>query len=102
MIAFRDDGREDRFHDMEFRAMQSDPIGSMRRLYAALGETLSSLAEQQMTDWWAQNGREKAAGSRYSPEDYGLSLAGLRTLFAFYSDRFDIDTLAQSERASRD
>jgi len=97
MIAFRDDGREDRFHDMEFRTMQSDPIGSMRRLYAALGQTLSPVAEQQMTDWWAQNGRGQAAGSRYSPEDYGLSLAGLRTLFVFYSDRFDIDTLAQAD-----
>ena len=32
-VKFRDGGAEHRFFDIDFRAMQADPIGEVRRLY---------------------------------------------------------------------
>jgi hypothetical protein len=88
-VAFRDDGREHRFHDLGFREVQDDPIGSVRKLYASLGEQLSPQAEDRMTKWWAGNSRVQG-GHRYTAEEFGLDAAELRSRFAFYTDRFDI------------
>ncbi len=40
-VKFRDGGADHRFFDIDFRAMQADPIGEVRRLYAWLGEPVS-------------------------------------------------------------
>ncbi len=89
-MAFRDADREDRFIDFGFREMQSDPIDSVRRLYAWLGEDYSAEAEASMKQWRADNPREKQGEHRYEPEDFGLSAEGLRARFSFYTDRFDV------------
>ena len=41
LIAFRDAGNEHRFFDIAFADMQTDPMATIRRLYAWLGEDLS-------------------------------------------------------------
>jgi hypothetical protein len=89
-IAFRDDGREDRFVDIGFRDVQSDPIGSMRGLYETLGEDLSPEAEANMAAWWAANSGESRGAHRYQAEDFGLDVEGIQERFRFYSDRFDV------------
>ena len=40
-LAFRQAGNDDRFYDIDFRAMQADPIGEVRGLYEWLGEPVS-------------------------------------------------------------
>ena len=89
-IAFRDAGRESRFHDLRFRDVQSDPIGAVRTLYASLGEELSPQTRTRMAKWWSDHPREQFGPHTYTPEQFGLSAAGLRERFAFYTDRFDV------------
>ena len=38
-LTFRDGGADDRFYDIDFRAMQADPIGEVRGLYALARRT---------------------------------------------------------------
>ena len=89
-IAFRDAGREDRFHDLSFREVQDDPVGSVRKLYASLGETLSDEAEDRMAKWWADHPRDQHGRHTYTPEEFGLTADDLRARFAFYAERFDV------------
>jgi Sulfotransferase family len=90
LIEFRERGNADRFHDLSFEAVQRDPIAEMDALYADLGEELSAEARRRMEAWWAESSRERSGPHHYDPETYGLDLAEVRTLFAFYYDRFDV------------
>lgn len=87
-IAYRDDGHGHEFFDIQFADMQSDPLGEMQRLYAWLGDDLSDETADGMRAWWQESQRDRQAGHRYDPEDYGIDLDALRRRFAFYSDRF--------------
>ena len=89
-ISFRDEGREDRFHDISFQDMQSDPIVSIKETYEWIGEQLSSEAISNMVQWREDNPRGKHGEHRYGAEDFGLSTEAIRAKFSFYTDRFSI------------
>jgi hypothetical protein len=55
IVAFRDAHGDDRFFDMDFRAVQADPIGEVRRLYDWLGEPVTDEFEAGMERWWAEH-----------------------------------------------
>jgi len=92
LLAYRDDGNDDRFFDIAFSAMRSDPIGEMRKLYHWLDVELTDEVVARMEAWWQNNSGasrvEKQGVHEYSPEEYGIDLDRLRSQFAFYSDRF--------------
>ncbi|ADP81325.1 sulfotransferase family protein [Pseudofrankia inefficax] len=90
LIAFRDGGREDRFHDVHFADMQRDPIGTVERLYRSLGIELPEPTRSLMADWWRTNSEDRAGARRYDPAEFGLDPADLRRRFGFYTDRFGI------------
>ena len=48
LVEFRNDGREDRFVDVYFRDIQSDPIGCMENLYGQLGDDLTTDTRSRM------------------------------------------------------
>jgi hypothetical protein len=96
LIAFRDAGHDHRFFDIHFAALQTDPLPIIQRLYEFLGEELTGEAGARMRKWWAEMRRGKEAGHRYDPADFGLSAAGLRTRFCFYSERFAVLTPARA------
>lgn len=50
-LAFRDAGNDHRFYDIDFRTMQTDPIGEVTRLYAWLGEPVTPEFETGMARW---------------------------------------------------
>lgn len=56
---FRDGAADDRFYDIDFRAMQDDPITQVRGLYAWLGEPLTEDVEARMRSWWTQAANER-------------------------------------------
>ena len=85
-VKFRDGGADDRFFDIDFRAMLADPIGEVRRLYAWLGEAVSDEFEAGMRDWWASNAENREPHTRADPEAFGLDLEAIRPLFAAYVD----------------
>lgn len=89
-IDFRDDGRETRFFDVGFAALQDDPIGAVERLYDELGDDLTSDARARMETWWDESRADRRRGPRPDPTVYGLDLDALREAFAFYNERFAI------------
>ena len=88
LMAFRDDGREERFFDIGFLEMQTDPLDPITRLYAWLGEDLSPETRAKMERWWDENSRGRHGTRRYDAAEYGVTVDGLRERFKFYTDRF--------------
>ncbi|KUH85107.1 MULTISPECIES: sulfotransferase [unclassified Mycobacterium] len=88
VMAFREAGADDRFYDIGFRAMQADPIGEVRHLYAWLGEPVTDEFEQRMRAWWAANAENREAHPKVDAEAFGLDPTRVRPLFAHYADTF--------------
>ncbi|ADP83526.1 sulfotransferase family protein [Pseudofrankia inefficax] len=86
-LAFRASGNDHRFYDIDFRAMQSDPIGEIRGLYDWLGEPVTPTFEDNMRGWWKQNSEERVRVKHSDPADYGLDLDAIRPRFAEYIAR---------------
>jgi hypothetical protein len=85
-LRFRADGAEDRFYDIDFRAMQSDPIGEVTGLYAWLGAPLGAEFEARMQSWWAQAAAEREPSSHADPLAFGIDINEVRPRFARYVD----------------
>jgi hypothetical protein len=86
VLEFRDGGHDRRFFDIDFRAMHADPIGEVHRLYQWLGEPVSPQFEAAMRAWWQDSG-EKEPNAHPAPVTFGLTVDGIRPLFADYSAR---------------
>lgn len=90
LINFRDRGNEERFHDLSFEAVQSDPIGQVAHLYTELGEDLSDAAREHMQEWWTESTKDRTGPGRYAAEDFGLDPATIAEDFGFYYERFNV------------
>jgi hypothetical protein len=86
-ITFRDAGADDRFYDMDFRAIQRDPIGEVRALYEWLGEPVTETFEAGMQRWWREHAESRAQNVHPEPEAFGIDLDRIRPLFAEYIER---------------
>ena len=84
----RRDG-DPRYVDVYFRELIADPIGTVRRIYAACGKTLDREAEQAMRQWVESRQREQG-GHAYSAEDFGIDMAARRQALKFYTDRYQV------------
>ena len=87
VLSFRDGGADDRFYDIDFRAMQADPIGEVQGLYEWLGEPVSDVFESGMRRWWSENAEHREPSVKASPESFGLDLDAVRPKFADYVER---------------
>ena len=65
LIAFRDDGNEDRFFDVSFEAVQRDPMTAVAQLYSELGDELTPDARTRMQDWWVESSKERSGPHSY-------------------------------------
>ncbi|WP_007511255.1 sulfotransferase family protein [Pseudofrankia saprophytica] len=86
-LEFRDAGHDERFFDLDFRAVQRDPVGEVRRLYAWLGEPVTGPFEAGMRRWWHENAENREENVHPDPADFGLDLDEVRPLFADYVTR---------------
>jgi hypothetical protein len=86
-LRFRDSQADKRFYDIDFRAMQADPIHQVRGLYAWLGEPVGDEFESRMRTWWAQAATEREPSSHADPVAFGIDLDKVRPLFAAYVAR---------------
>ena len=80
VLQFRDDGADSRFYDLDFRAVQADPIGEVVGLYDWLGEPVSDVFEQQMRQWWAENAEDREAAKHPDAATYGLDMSTVRPM----------------------
>ena len=86
-LRFRDGQADKRFYDIDFRAMQADPIHQVRGLYAWLGEPVGDEFESRMRTWWAEAAGEREPSSHADPVAFGIDLDKVRPLFADYVAR---------------
>ncbi|HEY6130642.1 MAG TPA: sulfotransferase, partial [Halioglobus sp.] len=87
-LAFRDtDDNDARFYDIDFRAMQNDPIAEVRGLYRWLGESVDATFDNAMAHWWQENSENREPGTHRQPEEYGVDIRQVRALFAEYAGR---------------
>lgn len=91
LVAFRDADNEHRFFDVGFAEMRDDPLPTVERLYAWLGEELSPDAARRMAAWWAANSRDRHGAHEVDAADYGIDADELGERFAFYHERFVTD-----------
>jgi hypothetical protein len=85
-----------RFVDVSYREVARDPLGAVRRVYAAAGRRLSPEAETAMAAWVAKNPREHRPPHEYAMETFGYTREALLREFAEYRARF-----IASEKESR-
>ena len=90
-IAARQRIGENRFLDVHHRDLNTDPLGTVHRVYAFLGLELRPDAEVAMRDWHDANRTGAHGTHRYTAEQFGLSTAQLRSEFDFYIHHFDVD-----------
>jgi hypothetical protein len=85
LLRFRAEHGDDRFFDMDFRAVQRDPIGQVRALYAWLGEPVTDAFEVGMRRWWEQHAEHREPNIHPAASEFGLDLHQVRARFAGYS-----------------
>ena len=83
-LKFRAGGAEKRFYDIDFRAMQADPIGEVTGLYGWLAEPVTDEFEQRMQSWWIDAAGEREPSSRADPVEFGIDFDLVRPRFARY------------------
>jgi hypothetical protein len=86
-LKFRDSGAGHRFWDIDFRAMEVDPVGEVRRLYAWLGEPVTEEFESAMRRWLAENEENREPRTHQDPAAFGLDPGQVQPLFAEYATR---------------
>jgi hypothetical protein len=87
VLDFRDGPGDERFYDIDFRAMQADPIGAVRGLYEWLGQPVSDEFDRRMRQWWEANAATREESVHLDLSAYGLDAADVRPLFADYVAR---------------
>jgi hypothetical protein len=87
---FRDAHGEDSLIDVHYDKLLSDPIGEMKKLYAALGDEWTPEAEAGIQGWLDDNPQGKFGKHEYKLAQYGLSKEKLVPLFDRYLSRYDV------------
>jgi len=72
---------------MDFRAVQRDPIGEVRGLYAWLREPVTEAFASGMRRWWREQAEARPQNVHPDPAVFGIDLEKVRPLFAEYVDR---------------
>jgi hypothetical protein len=85
-LHFRAGGAEDRFYDIDFRAMQVDPIGEVTGLYSWLGVPVGPEFKARMQSWWTHAAAEREPSTHADPLHFGIDFDELRPRFARYVD----------------
>jgi hypothetical protein len=81
-------GDAQRFVDVNYADLVSEPVAVVERLYDAAGLDLAPEARTAMTGWLAAHPQHQAGRHTYDLGDYGLDRASVETALADYLDRF--------------
>lgn len=75
-------------HDMRFKDLLTDPVGTIRKAYAQFGRELSEEGEQSVLRWLDENPADKHGKRSYSLEEFGLDEQTVRNRFARYTETY--------------
>jgi hypothetical protein len=79
-----------RFVDVQQREIESDPLGTLARIYDFLGLELRPEMREAVVRWGEANHAGAHGQHRYTAEQYGLSVEQIRSDYDFYIRHFDI------------
>ncbi len=82
---------EDRIVDVHYADLMREPVETMRKLYAALGDDFTAAAEGGMQAWIDDNPQDKFGRHEYKLAQYHLTPDGMRERFARYLSRYDVE-----------
>jgi hypothetical protein len=78
--------RADRFVDVRYAAMVSEPVEQACRVLGELGLTAGAADRAAFESYVERNRQERHGAHSYTPADFGLSTEQLERDFAFYSE----------------
>ena len=80
----------DRFVDVHFTELMSDPVTTLRAAYQQMGRDFTDAHAQSVLDYLAHKPKGKFGVHRYQPEDWGFTAQGLRETMAPYIHHFGV------------
>lgn len=85
-------GMAERFVDVKFLEFQADPIGTVGRIYAALGIDFPEGRRAAMAGWLAEDSRARSnrRHHQYTLADVGLTVAEIDRMTGDYLKAFDV------------
>jgi hypothetical protein len=89
-LAVRDRASPEQFIDVPFESIESDPLGTVERVYDFLGWPFTAAARTAMGNFLAVNPKNKHGVHSYTLEQFGLSRRAEAARFASYCERFQI------------
>jgi hypothetical protein len=89
-IDFRRRAGEERFADVAWTELQTDPVGALARAYGALGLELGEAGRARISGWANANPPGSKGLHEFALGDFGLDADLVRRRFGFYLDRFDV------------
>jgi hypothetical protein len=87
----RDALGEERIIDVQYADLLRDPIGTLRTLYAALGDAFTEQAEAGMRTWLADNPQDKFGKHEYKLAQFGLTANSVAPFFERYLARYHVE-----------
>lgn len=81
----------DRIIDVHYADVLRDPMGAMRKLYAALGDDFTPEAEASIQAWLDANPQGKFGNHEYKLAEFGLTAEQVREGFAEYLAAYDVE-----------
>lgn len=91
IMDFRDKHGEDRVMDVHYADLMREPIDTMRKLYAALGDEFTDAALTGMQSWIDDNPQHKFGKHEYKLAQYGLTPEKVATRFERYLSRYEVE-----------
>lgn len=88
MLAYRRAHPELRVYDMRYKDIARDPVAAVRGIYDFADIPFTGDAEASMRRWLAANPADKHGRHAYKLEDYGLTEARVREVYADYIDAY--------------
>ena len=88
MVKVRAETPAERFVDVQYRDLISDPLGQFRHLMELMGLTVDQRDERAASDWLEENRRGSFPTHEYDLREFGLDQADLDETFKFYHDAF--------------
>jgi hypothetical protein len=87
---FRDANPDKKIVDVHYAELASDPIATMRHVYAAFGEDLDGQALAAMTAHIESHPKGRFGKHGYDPSEFGLDAGSIAERFRPYVERYDI------------
>lgn len=98
VMDWRDRFGDDRFVDLTYGEITTDPVAALARVYERFDEELSPAAQAAMRRYMREHPAGEHGKHRYDLDELGLDAGAIEERFARYRERFDMD--APGERVA--